>query len=337
VHHNAHPAPVNTLDKRGEVADSDVEMTAQNGTTQKWYGPWLVALGAGLWGTESAFRIPLNDLFAPEVIVLWEHVILAALALPFIIWRSAELRQVSARTAGWLVFSGIAGSAVGTIFFTLALKTGNPTVVNVVLNIQPVLSTAAAFALFHDRLGRGFLPWAALAIASGVALVLSPSDPAAPASAYLNIGTGYALICALFWGLATVAGRAVMVELSLPLASGLRLCVGLVTMLVITFARGLLTGSALWPATAAAHSTTAITSLLLLAVLSGGVPLLIYFAGLRLTRASTAGYFEMMQTLVAVIITWGFFHAALGAHQIAAALVLIGAVVMVQRAQRDAD
>ena len=28
------------------------------------YGPWLVALGAALWGTESAWRIPLNDLFA---------------------------------------------------------------------------------------------------------------------------------------------------------------------------------------------------------------------------------------------------------------------------------
>jgi len=31
--------------------------------------------------------------------------------------------------------------------------------------------------------------------------------------------------------------------------------------------------------------------------------LLIYFEGLRLTRASTAGYFEMMQTLAAVCTT----------------------------------
>ena len=44
---------------------------------------------------------------------------------------------------------------------------------------------------------------------------------------------------------------------------------------------------------------------LLLATLSGGIPLLIYFKGLELTRASTAGYFEMMQTLAAVVITWG--------------------------------
>lgn len=33
------------------------------------YGPWLVGLGAALWGTESAWRIPLNELFDAEVIV----------------------------------------------------------------------------------------------------------------------------------------------------------------------------------------------------------------------------------------------------------------------------
>jgi uncharacterized membrane protein len=46
------------------------------------------------------------------------------------------------RTLGFLLFSDFAGSAIGTIFFTLALKHGNPPVVNVVLNIQPVISTA---------------------------------------------------------------------------------------------------------------------------------------------------------------------------------------------------
>jgi drug/metabolite transporter (DMT)-like permease len=70
---------------------------------------------------------------------------------------------------------------------------------------------------------------------------------------------------------------------------------------------------------------------------SGGIPLLIYFEGLRLTRASTAGYFEMMQTLAAVCITWGFFHATLHPHQVVAAIVLIVAVAMVQKAQADVE
>jgi drug/metabolite transporter (DMT)-like permease len=77
-------------------------------------------------------------------------------------------------------------------------------------------------------------------------------------------------------------------------------------------------------------------ALLLLASISGGIPLLIYFEGLRLTRASTAGYFEMMQTLAAVCITWGFFHATLHPHQIAAGIILMVAVAMVQNVQARA-
>jgi drug/metabolite transporter (DMT)-like permease len=133
--------------------------------------------------------------------------------------------------------------------------------------------------------------------------------------------------------MATVAGRGVMVEMSLPLAAGLRVIGGLACMTIIVGAHGLLHASTLWPATASADNVSAIFYLVVLAGASGWVPLLLYFQGLQLTRASTAGYFEMMQTLVAVVITWGWFGASLTALQVVAAIVLIGAVAMVQRAQ----
>src|SRR5438552_13539284 len=104
----------------------------QNGTGRDaTYGPWLVGLGAALWGTESAWRIPLNTLFDADVIVFWEHVLILILFLPFLLSRAGEIRKIDAPIWGYLIFSGFAGSAVGTIFFTLALKYGNPTVVNV--------------------------------------------------------------------------------------------------------------------------------------------------------------------------------------------------------------
>lgn len=299
------------------------------------YGPWLVGLGAALWGTESAWRIPLNDLFDADVIVFWEHVLILLMFLPILLPRLGELPKIDKRSWGYLIFSGFAGSAVGTIFFTLALKNGNPTVVNVILNIQPVISTIGAFFLFGDRLTPRFFLFAGIAIVAGI--FLSVEYPAligvSFAQAGLNLGTAYALICALFWGLSTVAGRGVMIGIPLRLAASLRIVVGLVCMTCILLAYGKLRGASLWPTAAQAHPGTAIVALLLLASISGGIPLLIYFEGLRLTRASTAGYFEMMQTLAAVCITWGFFHAALRPHQVVAAIILIAAVAMVQRAQ----
>src|ERR1700693_4939632 len=140
------------------------------GTTSVSYGPWLVGLGAALWGTESAWRIPLNNLFDASVIVFWEHVLIVLMFLPFLISGFAEIRTIKAQTWAYLIFSGFAGSAVGTIFFTLALKNGNPTVVNVILNIQPVISTLGACLLFGDRLTPRFFLYASIAILAGVFL-----------------------------------------------------------------------------------------------------------------------------------------------------------------------
>ena len=309
----------------------------QNGTARgATYGPWLVGLGAALWGTESAWRIPLNNLFDADVIVFWEHVLILILFLPFLLPRLREIRKIDARSWGYLIFSGFAGSAVGTIFFTLALKYGNPTVVNVILNIQPVISTMGAFLLFGDCLRPRFFLYAGIAIVAGI--FVSVAHPTLIGVSFeragLNRGTGYALVCALFWGLSTVAGRGVMIGMPLRLASSLRIVVGLTCMTLILLTYGKLHGAALWPVAAQAHATKAIVWLVLLASISGGIPLLIYFEGLRLTHASTAGYFEMMQTLAAVCITWGVFHATLQLHQVFSGLVLVAAVAMVQRVQQ---
>ena len=138
------------------------------------YGPWLVGLGAALWGTESAWRIPLNELFDADVIVFWEHVLILFMFLPLLLPNLGELRKIDISTWGYLLFSGFAGSAVGTIFFTLALKHGNPTVVNVVLNVQPVISTLGAFLLFGDRLAPRFFLYAGIAVLAGETIIAEP-------------------------------------------------------------------------------------------------------------------------------------------------------------------
>ena len=192
---------------------------------------------------------------------------------------------------------------------------------------------------FGDRLASRFFLYAGIAVLAGI--FLSVEYPALIGVSFeragLSIGTGYALICAFFWGGSTVAGRGVMMRMPLQLASSMRVVIGLICMTLILFVYGKLHGAALWPAAAQTHIFKTVGLLILLASISGGIPLLIYFEGLRLTRASTAGYFEMVQTLAAVCITWGFFHATLRLHQIIAAVVLMAAVAMVQRVQADTE
>ena len=170
-------------------------MKARAPANRVWYGPWLVAAGVALWGTESAWRIPLNQLFDAEVIVFWEHVLIFLMFLPLLLSRLSEIPKIDARSWGYIIFSAFAGSAVGTIFFTCRL--------------------------FGDRLAPRFYLFAGIAIVAGIFLSVDRPEMIGVSfqQAGLNLGTGLALICALFWGLSTVAGRGVMLGMSLRLAA----------------------------------------------------------------------------------------------------------------------
>ena len=61
---------------------------------------------------------------------------------------------------------------------------------------------------------------------------------------------------------------------------------------------------------------------------------LIYVSYLLLRRFAAG---PQMQTLAAVCITWGFFHASLHPHQVIAAIVLIAAIAMVHHIQQQVE
>src|SRR5438045_7169554 len=172
--------------------------------------------------------------------------------LPLLLSKLAALPRIDARTWGYLICSAFAGSAVGTIFFALALKYGNPTVVNVILNIQPFISTFGAFLLFGDRLTPRFFLYASIAILAGT--FLSVAHPTLIGESFekagLNLGTGYALVCALFWGFSTVAGRGTMLGMPLRLAASLRVVVGLICMTLILLIYGKVNRASRWPSAA---------------------------------------------------------------------------------------
>src|SRR2546423_11531326 len=118
--------------------------------------------------------------------------------LPLLLSKLMDLPKIDARTWGYLIFSGFAGSAVGTVFFTLALKYGNPTVVNVILNIQPVISTLGAYFLFGDRLTPRFFLYASIAVVAGIFFFFEHPPPPSPTfvKTRVNRGAGDVLCCA---------------------------------------------------------------------------------------------------------------------------------------------
>jgi len=151
---------------------------------------------------------------------------------------------------GFLIFSGFAGSAVGTVFFTLALKYGKPDRgKRGPETFSPLSQTLGAFLLFGDRLARQFFLYVASRSSPGVFVsVAYPTQIGVSFErAGLNVGTGYALICCIVLGLSTVAGTRCNGWHVTATRLSMRIVTGLVCMTLILLAYGKLNGAALWP------------------------------------------------------------------------------------------
>src|SRR5262249_50302637 len=141
-------------------------------TRDQWVylGPLFVIIGAGLWGTETFFRVNLNARFDSEVLVFYEHLFCIAFTLPIAVSGLRAVRGVPRSSWIYLLLSGVLGSAVGTTFFTMSLRVLQPSVANVLLNFQPIVSVVFATVLLQEQLGSRFYLWAGVALACGLVI-----------------------------------------------------------------------------------------------------------------------------------------------------------------------
>ena len=306
-------------------------------------GPLLVMSGASMWGLETYWRLALSRTFAADVLVFHEHWIGLVLTLPFLVWGARRLRTVSWR--GWtsMLLSGVLGSALGTVCFTRAITLMNPSVANLLLNVQPLVSVAVSWVWLGERPRASFYPWAGVALLCGLALawptatlpsggsgpLLSPDHVlAALHGSRLGLGLLFIAATAFCWGASTTFGRGAMLEIDFRTGVSLRYAIGAVATFGVLAAGGLNRARV---NAAALGRPKVLENLLLLLLVAAITPTFLYFAGLARTKASVATFAEMGQTLAALVITWGTLGYGLNALQVAAGALLLVAVALIHR------
>lgn len=297
-------------------------------------GPALVSLGAAGWGSELLFRRSLTTRLAPYPIVLLEHLVQVIYTLPWLLRYAWLWRRIPRPALWWVLLSGGVGSSLGTVSFTAAMGPDsgvNVTAAVVLLNLQPVISTVAGAVLFGEKIYRRFFLFAGLAVLSGVAIALGDGSWKQLGEAHLAPGYFYVGATIVLWGFATAAGRGAMRELPLGLATPLRLWAGLLTTALVLGLRAATGhgGLDLHPLA----DPKVLRDLLLLTSVAGVIPLFVYFAGLRTTSAAVAGYCEMFYTVSGAFLSFLFLGGALNLLQIGATMVLVVAIIGLNRAQ----
>jgi drug/metabolite transporter (DMT)-like permease len=279
-----------------------------------------------MWGLETYWRIPLGKRFDADILVFHEHWMGLVLTSPFLVLGAGALRTASRKAILSMIGSGVLGSALGTVCFTQALTLLNSSLANLLLNVQPIISVLVSWLWLGERPRSRFYPWAAVALACGVTMVWTPGGVESPRR--LGLGLLFIGATALCWGASTTFGRAAMLEIDFKTGTALRYLIGTVATLALAGAHGDLGDRLRWGELFTPSTLRQMGGLLVVAAIT---PTFLYFAGLARTRASVATFAEMAQTFASLFVTWGVLGDALHPHQVAAGVVLLVAVVFIQR------
>ncbi|WP_228386358.1 DMT family transporter [Ornithinicoccus halotolerans] len=285
---------------------------------------WLVALAATLWGTSALMRDPLAAHLDAATIVLYEHLALVLLTLPWLVpalraWRGAP---APVRTAAVVIGAG--SSALATTLFTAAFALGDPVTPQVLQKLQPLLALALAAAVLRERLRPRYALFAVPALVG--AWFLSFPRPFDVGVADLQAAL-LALGAAALWAAGTVLGRYVDTALGPRSTLVLRFAFGAPAALAIVA----LSGAGL------ALPLRLIPLVLLLALIPGAAALALYYVGLRRTAASRATLAELMFPVTAAVVGVAFLGAEFTPLRWGGLVVVVASVTALALHEHRAD
>jgi drug/metabolite transporter (DMT)-like permease len=289
-------------------------------------GPLIVFLSSLLWAGDAPFRKPLlvGGLAVPFVAFL-EHVFNSLACLPGLVLKRTQFKTVTLKQWLGLIYIGAGASALGALLYVqgAVVMNYNFTVAALLQKLQPIFAIALAVIFLQEKLHPKFWLFALPALVGAYWVTFGLVSPAIVwhSAGQLSLaGPLLAVLAALLWAGGTVVGRSLMLKLDLQFVNGMRFIFGLLFLAVYTAFAGSFQFAQMTP--------LFWRNVLIIAMLTGFVALLIYYYGLKNTKASVATLMELGYPLALTVVNWKFLGITLGIWQIIGALVLLGSVTM---------
>lgn len=292
------------------------------------YAPWYIVIAALLWTLDAPFRKYLTGELPSSLIVLSEHIIIFFFVLPIFLKNIREIKNMGWREWSAVLFIGVGGSALATVFFTQSFHYVNPSVAILLQKVQPFIAILLAVTLLKEVLPKRFYLWAFIGIIGAYLITFPEIFPNGLSLKGGTLGVIYALLAAFFWGGSTVMGRFMLSRVSWTMMTALRFVVALIFLIILNAYNGSLAEYARFTPKDALYVA-------IIAILAGFISLFIYYRGLKDTRASVATVGELAFPFFAVIINWIFLDATLRPEQIAGGVILLIAITQVTGANYE--
>lgn len=282
----------------------------------------VVGFAATLFGTEGLLRRPLLDDMSVSSIVLAEHLLLALFAIPVVIASRHALRGLT--RSHWLLLGiiGVGASGGAALLFTQAIAAGNPTTASLLQNTQPLFVIFLALMLLRERVSRVYWPCLVITVIGAYLLSFGTSNSVAALGWGEVTAAGYALAAAALWAAGTVLARRLLDELSFVTLTALRITFALPFLWIVAFtqgeAGGALSGIAASPLRIGAS-----------ALVPGLLAMLLFYRGLRESKACHAVLAEFMYPTAALIGNWLVLGTFISPLQGLGCLLLVASILIV--------
>lgn len=292
-----------------------------------WLFPLFITLAAILWGVDGVILRPALYSLPVATVVFIEHALAFAFMLPFLIYEWKKLKEIKTASFGYFFLVALFGGALGTIAITKGLFYVNFASLSAVIlmqKLQPVFTLLLAWLILKERLPKKFFTYAALALLGAYAIAFPTLLPNFNTGDKTAVAAMFGLLAAASWGASTVFSKRALKETNFRIGTYIRFGLTAIIMSIIMLSTG---------------GQTAITEItskqwlyfFIIVFSSGGLAMLLYYFGLKYTKASVSTICELGLPLSAIIFEWIIYHRTLNLTQFLGAAILLFAIITVAR------
>lgn len=286
-------------------------------------GAFAISFAAILWGFDGIVLTPRLYNLNIAYVVFMVHCI-PFLLLNFFCYNSyKELKTFSKTDFIYFFLVALFGGALGTLAIVKALFLVNfqsLTVVVLLQKLQPVFAVILAAILLKERVHKGFVVWASIAIIASYFLAFGFTIPDFNTGSRISLAALYSLLAAFSFGSATVFGKKILNKVDFISATFFRYGFTSIIMLVIVLINGSLNQL---------QQTTYQNWLILLLIgfTTGSGALFLFYYGLRKVKAMVATICELFFPVSAILFDYLFNGKVLTPIQWISATILLISII----------
>ncbi|MCF8379046.1 MAG: DMT family transporter [Bacteroidales bacterium] len=297
----------------------------------KIIGAVAVSFASILWGFDGIVLTPrlynLDVLFVVFVLHLIPFVIMNI----FLFKEYRHLRQFSKGDTFTFFLIALFGGVIGTSAIVKALFLVNFQELSVVVllqKLQPVFSIALAAIILKEKLKKRFITWALLAITASYFLVFGYNLPNMQTDKQSIYASLYALLAAFSFGSSTVFSKKILLKYSFHTGTFFRYGFTTIILLLVV----ILSGKVMQFGEVTNDNWM---FFIIIGFTTGSGAIFLYYYGLIRIRAMLATMCELFFPISAVFFDYIFHGKVLNWIQWIAAAVMIFAIIMLNKPEKE--